>query len=55
MARKTDAYHFEIRTNRNKPIGLLRNSYREDGVETSIITSPTDEQSHFLDLLGVAV
>ena len=31
MARKTNAYHLEIRTNRNKPIGLLRNSYREDG------------------------
>jgi transposase len=31
MARKTNAYHLEIRTNRSKPIGLLRNSYREDG------------------------
>ena len=31
MARKTNSYHLEIRTNRNKPVGLLRNSYREDG------------------------
>ena len=31
MKRKSDSYHLEIRTNRNKPVGLLRNSYREDG------------------------
>jgi transposase len=31
MKRKSNSYHLEIRTNRNKPIGLLRNSYREDG------------------------
>jgi len=31
MKRKSNSYHLEIRTNRKKPYGLLRNSYREDG------------------------
>ena len=31
MKRKSDSCHLEIRTNRKKPYGLLRNSYREDG------------------------
>jgi len=31
MKRKTSSYHLEIRTNRSKALGLLRNSYREDG------------------------
>ena len=31
MKRKTNTYHLEIRTNRKNPLGLLRNSYREDG------------------------
>ena len=31
MKRKSNSYHLEIRTNRNKPLGLLRNSYRENG------------------------
>ena len=29
--RKSNSYHLEIRTNRNKPLGLLRQSYRENG------------------------
>ena len=31
MTRKSGSYHLEIRTDRSKPLGLLRNSYREDG------------------------
>jgi transposase len=31
MKLKSSSYHLDIRTDRNKPYGLLRNSYREDG------------------------
>ncbi|MCL1996167.1 MAG: IS1634 family transposase [Defluviitaleaceae bacterium] len=31
MKIKSNSYHLEIRTQRKKPYGLLRNSYREDG------------------------
>jgi transposase len=31
MKRRSNSYHLEIRTIRKKPLGLLRNSYREDG------------------------
>jgi transposase len=31
MNRKSNSFHLDIRTQRNKPYALLRNSYREDG------------------------
>jgi hypothetical protein len=61
MKRKTNSYHLEIRTNRKKPLGLLRNSYREEGkVKKDTLCQFTDltlQQLHLIraSLNGKAV
>lgn len=56
MERKSNSYHLEIRTNRKKPYGLLRSSYREGGkVKKETIAQLTGLSLEQLQLIRASI